>query len=293
MQVQSNVDVQANLKSLIEKSENSSDFLELESYLVTLLNEDKSDSHSNVGRKNFIGQWVHLQQVLPTNIQTLLLMFEFGINGNSITSRNSEGYTILHAIISNFHSEELFSNEKFDLHKVIMYLLEESPELYYMPFNKALPNCNPIKMASEIFGNIFRFLWTAMRDVGIEITEECFIDLLVENMQETETHLGEEVIEIMLEDYVCKGDLCLLSRGYLFKKCSINVQEMLLKSAVPMFEDNKKYSVRQDLMMSLMFEGISEEESYEGFMYDERIRTPLEYILSFVSCQPGLVRFSL
>ena len=292
MQVQSNVDVQANLKSLIEKSVNSSDFLELESYLVTLLNEDKSDSHSNVGRKNFIGQWVHLQQVLPTNIQTLLLMFEFGINGNLITSTNSDGYTILHAIISNFQIEELFRNGTFDLHNVIKFILQKSPESYCKPLNNRFPDCTPVKTASKIYGNIFGILWTAMREVGIEPSDECFIELLVENMQETGTYLGEEVIEIMLEDYVCKGDLCLLSRGYLFEKCSIDVQEMLLKSAVPMFEDNKKYILRTDVMVE-MLEEKSEEESYEGLLYDEMIRTPLEYILSSVSCQPDLVRFSV
>ena len=101
MQVQSNVDVQPNLKSLIEKSVNSSDFLELESSLLTLLNEDNSNS----GKRNFIGQWVHLQQVLPTKIQTLLLMFEFAINGNSWISTNCEGSIkskILYFIVSLF-----------------------------------------------------------------------------------------------------------------------------------------------------------------------------------------------
>ena len=100
------------------------------------------------------------------------------------------GHTILHAIVSHFHTEEPFSNETFDLHNVIKFLLQESSELYCTLFNNAYPKPTPIKMASEMSGNIFRILWNAIRDVFIEIPEECFIDLLVENMQKT--HLSNK-----------------------------------------------------------------------------------------------------
>ena len=49
------------------------------------------------------------------------------------------GHTILHAIVSHFHTEEPFSNETFDLHNVIKFLLQESSELYCTLFNNAYP----------------------------------------------------------------------------------------------------------------------------------------------------------
>lgn len=82
---------------------------------------------------------------------------------------------------------------------------------------------------------------------------------------ETEIQQGQQVIEIMLENYDCKGDLCLLSRSYKFKK-------HFLRAPTPMFEKS------------------------EYVVYgDERLRTPLEYVLvlAAVSNQHTLVGFSL
>ena len=97
MECENKADDHFDLINLIEESVKTNQFLKLDSTLLFLLNarNEKMLESELRKRRNFIDHWVDHQKVLPLLTQTWLLMFEYAIEGSTLTSTDHIGAPIL------------------------------------------------------------------------------------------------------------------------------------------------------------------------------------------------------